>query len=158
MSSRRRLIYVLAAMLPILLVGGIWLGGHPEDLPSFARSGLEAHAETRVVDEALERISSDYYRPVSTASLANASVAGAVGSLHDRFSHYLSPKEFREFDAPPSFTGHRRGGAAGKARAADRARVRLLARGARGTAGGRIDRRRERSLDRGTVRGSSRAR
>ena len=42
---------------------------------------------------------------MSTASLANASVAGAVASLHDRFSHYLSPKEFHEFDAPPSFTG-----------------------------------------------------
>jgi len=105
MSSRRRVIYVLAAMLPILLVGGIWLGGHPEDLPSFARSGLEAHAGTQVVDEALERISSDYYRPVSTGSLANASVAGAVGSLHDRFSHYLSPKEFRAFGEPPTFTG-----------------------------------------------------
>jgi len=105
MSSRRRLTYVLVAMLPILLIGGIWLGGHPEDLPSFARSGLEAHAETRVVDEALERISSDYYRPVSTGSLANASVAGAVGSLHDHFSHYLSPKEFRVFGEPPTFTG-----------------------------------------------------
>ncbi len=105
MTARRRLIYVLAAMLPILLVVGVWWGGHPEDLPSFARSGLEAHGETQVVDEALERIASDYYRPVSTASLANASVAGAVASLHDRFSHYLSPKEFHEFDAPPSFTG-----------------------------------------------------
>jgi carboxyl-terminal processing protease len=105
MSSRKRLTYVLAAMLPILLVVGVWWGGHPEDLPSFARSGLEAHAETRVVDEAIERIADDYYRPVSASSLANASVAGAVASLHDRFSHYLSPSEFHEFDAPPSFTG-----------------------------------------------------
>jgi carboxyl-terminal processing protease len=105
MSPRKRLTYVLAAMLPVLLVGGIWLGGHPEDLPGFARSGLVAHAETRVVDEAIERISSDYYRPVSTGSLADASVAGAVASLRDRFSHYLSPQEFHDFDEPPSFTG-----------------------------------------------------
>ena len=28
-----------------------------------------------------------------------------MASLEDRFSHYLSPKEFREFNAPPSFTG-----------------------------------------------------
>jgi carboxyl-terminal processing protease len=104
-SRRRRLMYVLAAMLPILLVGGIWWGGHPEDLPAFARSRLVAHADTRVVDEAIERISSDYYRPVGRGSLANASVAGAVASLHDRFSHYLSPKEFHDFDEPPSFTG-----------------------------------------------------
>jgi carboxyl-terminal processing protease len=105
MSSRRRLTYVLIAMLPVLLVAGVWWGGHPEDLPGFARSSLVAHANTRVVDEAIERISSDYYRPVGTGALANASVAGAVASLRDRFSHYLSPKEFHEFDEPPSFTG-----------------------------------------------------
>lgn len=105
MSSRRRLTYVLIAMLPVLLVVGVWWGGHPEDLPGFARSSLVAHADTRVVDEAIERISSDYYRPVGSSSLANASVAGAVASLHDRFSHYLSPKEFHDFDEPPSFTG-----------------------------------------------------
>jgi carboxyl-terminal processing protease len=105
MPARRLLTYVLVAMLPILLVGGIWWGGHPEDLPAFARSGLVAHADTRVVDEAIERITSDYYRPVGSGSLANASISGAVASLHDRFSHYLSPKEFRDFDEPPSFTG-----------------------------------------------------
>ncbi len=105
MSSRRRLTYVLIAMLPVLLVAGVWWGGHPEDLPAFARTSLVAHADTRVVDEAIERISSAYYRPVGKGALANASVAGAVGSLHDRFSHYLSPKEFRDFDEPPSFTG-----------------------------------------------------
>jgi carboxyl-terminal processing protease len=105
MSSRRRLTYVLIAMLPVLLVVGVWWGGHPEDLPAFARTSLVAHADTRVVDEAIERISSDYYRPVPKSSLANASVGGAVASLHDRFSHYLSPKEFHDFDEPPSFTG-----------------------------------------------------
>ncbi len=105
MSSRKRLTYVLAAMLPILLIAGVWWGGHPEDLPSFARSGLEANGEARVVDEAIERIAADYYRPVSAGSLANASVAGAVAGLHDRFSHYLSPKEFHEFDSAPTFTG-----------------------------------------------------
>lgn len=92
-------------MLPIFLVLGVWWGGHPEDLPHWARSGLVAHQETRVVDEAIERISDDYYRPVSTSSLASSSVAGAVASLHDRFSHYLTPQELHEFDSPPSFTG-----------------------------------------------------
>jgi carboxyl-terminal processing protease len=104
-SSPKRLTYVLLVMLPILLIVGVWWGEHPEDLPAFAQSGLVAHGETKVVDEAIERISDDYYRPVATSSLANASVAGAVASLHDRFSHYLSPQEFHEFDSPPSFTG-----------------------------------------------------
>jgi len=106
MSSKRQpLIAVLAVMLPILLVVGIWLGGHPSDLPGFARSTFEANHQTQVVDEALARISSDYYRPISKSQLANSSISGAVASLGDRFSHYLTPKEFREFDSPPSFTG-----------------------------------------------------
>jgi carboxyl-terminal processing protease len=104
-TRRPHLRYALIALLPIVLVVGIWWGGHPEDLPGFLRSGLVAHAETRVVDEAIERISQDYYRPVSTSSLASASVGGAVASLHDRFSHYLSPRESHEFETRPSFTG-----------------------------------------------------
>jgi carboxyl-terminal processing protease len=107
MRSRRRhpLLAVLAAALPILLILGVYLGGHPEDLPKFARDAFVADHETRVVNEAISRISSDYYRPISKSRLTNASIAGAVSSLSDRFSHYLSPKEFREFNQPPSFTG-----------------------------------------------------
>jgi carboxyl-terminal processing protease len=108
MSDRKRqpLIVVLAVLLPVLLVVGVWLGGHPEDLPAFARSSaFEKNHQTQVVDEALARISSDYYRPIGKSQLANASISGAVASLNDRFSHYLTPKEFHEFDSPPSFTG-----------------------------------------------------
>jgi carboxyl-terminal processing protease len=107
MPSRRRqpLLAVLAIALPVLLVLGVYLGGHPEDLPSFARSTFVAHEETRVVSEAIDRIASDYYRPVAKGRLTNGSISGAVASLGDRFSHYLSPKEFREFNSPPSFTG-----------------------------------------------------
>src|ERR1700729_3564349 len=107
MPSRRRhpLLAVLAAALPILLILGVYLGGHPEDLPRFARNAFVADHETRVVNEAINRISSDYYRPVAKGKLANASIAGAVSSLGDRFSHYLSPREYHEFTEPPSFTG-----------------------------------------------------
>lgn len=107
MSSSRRqpLTAVLAVLLPILLVAGLWLGGHPEHLPGFLRSAFVADHQTRVVDEAIERISSDYYRPIPTGKLSDASIAGVVGSLGDRFSHYLTPAEFREFDVAPHFTG-----------------------------------------------------
>jgi carboxyl-terminal processing protease len=107
MPTRKRhpLIAALPVMLPILLIAGIWLGGHPEDLPTFARSAFEANHQTQVVDEALARISNDYYRPIAKSRLASASIAGAVASLDDRFSHYLSPKEYREFNEPPHFTG-----------------------------------------------------
>jgi carboxyl-terminal processing protease len=107
MPSRRRqpLLAVLAIALPVLLVLGVYLGGHPEDLPSFARSTFVSDHETRVVNEAISRITQDYYRPVSKSSLTNGSISGAVASLGDRFSHYLTPREFREFNSPPSFTG-----------------------------------------------------
>jgi carboxyl-terminal processing protease len=95
----------LTVCMLAVLVAGVWLGGHPSDLPAFARNALLADHSTRVVDEAIDRISSDYYRPVAKDRLAGASVAGAVASLGDRFSHYLSPREFREFSEPPSFTG-----------------------------------------------------
>jgi carboxyl-terminal processing protease len=95
----------LAVMLPVLLVLGLWLGGHPEHLPSFMRSTFVADQQTRVVDEAIQRINRDYYRPVATGKLSDASIAGAVSSLGDRFSHYLSPNEYREFNSPPHFTG-----------------------------------------------------
>src|SRR6185437_2038729 len=83
MPSRRRnpLVAVLAAALPILLILGIYLGGHPEDLPGFARDAFVADHQTRVVSEAINRISRDYYRPVAKDRLTNASIAGAVASL-----------------------------------------------------------------------------
>jgi carboxyl-terminal processing protease len=104
-SRRQPLTAVLAVLLPILLVAGLWLGGHPEDLPGFLRSAFVADHQTRAVDEAIQRIAHDYYRPISTSKLSNASIAGVVASLGDRFSHYLAPSEYREFDSPPHFTG-----------------------------------------------------
>ncbi len=105
-SPRQSLTAALALALPILLLAaGLWLGGHPEDLPGFVRSAFVAGRQTQVVDEAIQRIADDYYRPISTGKLDSASIAGVVASLGDRFSHYLSPGEYREFSAPPHFTG-----------------------------------------------------
>jgi carboxyl-terminal processing protease len=92
-------------LAPILLVVGLWLGGHPEDLPGFLRSAFVSTPQTQVVDEAIQRIAADYYRPIPTSKLNSASIAGVVASLGDRFSHYLAPVEYREFTSPPHFTG-----------------------------------------------------
>ncbi len=104
-SRRQPLVTVLAVALPVLLLLGLWLGGHPEDLPTFAREAFVANRQTAVVDEAIQRIASEYYRPISTGKLSSASIAGVVASLDDRFSHYLTPSEYHEFIAPPHFTG-----------------------------------------------------
>jgi carboxyl-terminal processing protease len=103
--QRQPLNAVLAFLLPILLVFGLWLGGHPEHLPGFLRSTFVADHQTRVVDEAIRRVAHDYYRAIPTNQLSNASISGVVSSLGDRFSHYLTPSEYREFNAPPHFTG-----------------------------------------------------
>jgi carboxyl-terminal processing protease len=98
-------IVALAVLLPVLLVLGIWLGGHPSDLPGFARKALVADNGSLVVGEAIERINHDYYRPVSKASLSSSSIAGMVSSLHDPYSSYLTPQEYKGFDQPASFAG-----------------------------------------------------
>jgi carboxyl-terminal processing protease len=96
---------ILMVLLPIVLVAGLWWGGHPEDLPGFLRSAFVSSSQTQVVDEAIQRIAADYYRPIPTSKLNSASIAGVVASLGDRFSHYLAPVEYREFTSPPHFTG-----------------------------------------------------
>jgi carboxyl-terminal processing protease len=101
----RTLIALLAVLAPVLLAAGLWWGGHPEDLPGFLRSAFVAEQKTQVVDEAIQRVAHEYYRPISVAKLDDATISGLVASLDDRFSHYLSPSEFDEFTSPPHFTG-----------------------------------------------------
>jgi carboxyl-terminal processing protease len=107
MSSRRRqpLVALLAVLAAVLLAAGLWFGGHPEHLPGFLRSAFVSDHQTRAVDEAIQHIAHDYYRAIPTGKLSDASIAGAVASLDDRFSHYLSPSQFHEFNTPPHFTG-----------------------------------------------------
>lgn len=104
-TASRVLIAVLAAGLPVLLILGIWLGAHPSHLPSFARKALVADNGSQAVGEAIERVSRDYYRPVSTSKLASASIGGMISSLRDPYSTYLSEAEYKGFDQPASFAG-----------------------------------------------------
>ena len=47
---------------PVCLVAGVWLGGHPDNLPGFARDALVGDSEGRLYDEALDVIGENYYR------------------------------------------------------------------------------------------------
>jgi carboxyl-terminal processing protease len=104
---RRSRTWVLVALLPILLVAGIWLGGHPGDLPGPVRDTLVADSQGRLYDEALGIIERDYYRPVNENGLLDTSLDSAVASLHDRFSNYFSPKDYQDFSdsTDGAFTG-----------------------------------------------------
>jgi carboxyl-terminal processing protease len=81
----------------LLLLVGIWLGGHPSWLPSPLRSALTSDSGGRLVNEALDTISHDYYRPVKRAQLLNKSLNAMVASLDDPYSHYYDPSAYRSF-------------------------------------------------------------
>jgi carboxyl-terminal processing protease len=95
-TRRQPLVALLAALLPVLLLAGIWIGGHPSLLPGPLRA-VFVDRQTRTVDDALDIIQQDYYRPVSRARLIDHGLAGAVRQLDDRFSNYLSPGEYGLF-------------------------------------------------------------
>src|SRR4029077_8384953 len=88
-----------------VLARGLWLGGHPEDLPGFMRSAFVESEQSKVLDEAIGTVRRDYYRPVPAKSLITASVDGMVSSLHDPYSVYLPPSSFKSFDQTETFTG-----------------------------------------------------
>lgn len=105
-SPRRGPLYAtIVLLLVVFSIGGVWLGGHPSELPGFARTLFVADHDTRSVNEAIDKVASDYYRPLPKSKLASASIEGLLSSLHDPYSSYLSAKALREFDQPATFTG-----------------------------------------------------
>jgi carboxyl-terminal processing protease len=103
MKGRRTPILVaLLVLCPVLLVAGVYLGGHPDLLPGPARDALVDDGTAQVYDEAIGRIAHDYYRPVGRGRLLNSSLDAAVASLDDRFSNYFSPSAFATFQQQTS--------------------------------------------------------
>jgi carboxyl-terminal processing protease len=89
---------LLAVLLPIVLIAGIWLGGHPSSLPDFARDAFVGDSEGRLYDEALDTIADNYYREVDKDKLVDEGLEAGVKSLDDRFSAYFDPKAYKEFE------------------------------------------------------------
>jgi carboxyl-terminal processing protease len=91
----------------VALLGGIWLGGHPSDLPGPIRDTFTGDEDTRLLGDALDTIDQLYYRKVPRSQLVNRGIAGAVESLKDPFSHYFDPATYKQFQntTNPSFSG-----------------------------------------------------
>jgi len=85
-------------LLPVLLVGGLWLGGHPQYLPGFARDAFVGDSQAQLYQEAVDELADNYYRKVDREKLLDTGLTAGVRSLHDRFSSYFDPKEYREFE------------------------------------------------------------
>ncbi len=95
--SRAPQIAALAVAAVVVLLFGIWLGGHPSWLPSPLRSAFVDDSDGRLVHEVMDLLARDYYRPIDRNQLVNKGLAGAVASLDDPYSHYFSPTDYRAF-------------------------------------------------------------
>ena len=93
-------------LIPVLVLG-IWLGGHPDALPGFARDTLVGDEDTRVVREAIDEVRGEYYRAVPTKRLADAAIDGMVRALGDPFSAYFNKEQYERFrqQQDSEFTG-----------------------------------------------------
>lgn len=106
--ARRQARAALAGLVVVLvLLFGVWWGGHPADLPGFLRDSLASGGQTAVIDESVQRILDDYYVPLKRRDLVNTSIGGLVAGLHDRFSNYLTPQQYHDFvtSAAQQFSG-----------------------------------------------------
>ena len=98
MRSRRSLTPLLAvAALLVVLVAGVWLGGHPGNLPGPLRDALVGDEQAQTYDQAIDTIADNYYRKIDKDQLLDKSLGAAVKSLDDRFSNYFDPKQFKAF-------------------------------------------------------------
>jgi carboxyl-terminal processing protease len=95
-SSAYRVVGYLAAGLVVLVVG-IWLGGHPSWLPSSLRNTFVEDSGGRLVNQATDIITHNYYRPLSRNQLLDKGISAMVTSLDDPYSHYYDPSAYRSF-------------------------------------------------------------
>lgn len=100
MSARGAVAF--AAALVVLFAAGLWLGGHPRNLPEPLRDVFVAEP-SGLVAEAAEAIESNYYRSVGEQELGNSSLQGMVRELRkrneeDRYSEYFSQEKLESFN------------------------------------------------------------
>ena len=99
MKARGAVAYAVG--LAAFLCAGLWLGGHPTKLPEFIRDPFVG-SPAGLTAEAAEVLEDNYYRPVGSTELSNASLQGMVRALRrrhgDRFTEYFSPESLESFN------------------------------------------------------------
>lgn len=110
MRFGRSILRALVAILvvaAILLVGAYIGGRYPDGLGPLRGIARDEASPSAAVEEAIRDIEDVYYRAVPAPQLRDDAIRGAVLGLDDRFSQYLSPKEFGAFQQSQAakFTG-----------------------------------------------------
>ena len=94
-SAQRVLAYLLVGL--VILIAGIWLGGHPSWMPSPLRNALVQDSGGRLVNQAMDILTREYYRPLNRNQLLNRGIGAMVSGLEDPYSHYYDPTAYRSF-------------------------------------------------------------
>jgi carboxyl-terminal processing protease len=106
---KRSLWFVWVPVVVVILLVGVWFGGHPSWLPAPIRSVFVAqNGDNKLINQVLGLLQNDYYRKVNRTDLVNRSLAAAVASLDDPYSHYYSPSDYATFqneDTNPHLSG-----------------------------------------------------
>ena len=89
-----------------VFTAGLRLGANPLTLPAPLRA-LAGETDETAFNQAARLIKEDYYRPIPNSQIQNQGIDGLVRSLHDRFSAYLNPEEYKVFQHSqnPHFSG-----------------------------------------------------
>jgi len=100
-----RVAFLALVAVVVGLVTGMWIGGHPENLPGPVR---DVFVETPLAsseslsDEAVRVIESKYFRETDSSELEDSGVRGMVERLrkvhNDRFSHYFDAEQLAQFN------------------------------------------------------------
>jgi carboxyl-terminal processing protease len=97
-SARARRTWPYGVIAVVLVLIGVWFGGHPSWLPGPLRSAFVSQSSAeRQVQDVMSLLARDYYRPVNTRKLLNLGLQSAVASLGDPYSHYYPPAEYKSF-------------------------------------------------------------
>jgi carboxyl-terminal processing protease len=94
-SVRSAIVAFLCAVFALFV--GLWLGGHPENLPGALQDAF-VDEDRALRAEVIDTIEDNFYKRVDEEQLDDASLKGIVDSLEDPFSHYLTPKEASQFN------------------------------------------------------------
>ena len=99
MQANLKQISIAAVAAVLLLILGIWWGGHPGDLPAPLRNAFVANPHGSTVDQALADVQAQYYRRLGAARLENAAISGAVATLGDPYATYQTPARVQSASA-----------------------------------------------------------
>jgi carboxyl-terminal processing protease len=93
--------FAAAVAVLVALAGGLYLGGHPEKLPTVLRD-VFVEDSVSLQAEATSLIEDNFIQKVPDEKLRDASLQGMVRSLHSRFSQYFTPSQNKLFEQATS--------------------------------------------------------